>query len=73
MGNRVRISGVTEFNGEDYALNNERTSALLKAALAFLPPGLLDTESMQVQTCLRPQTPDDLPIIGPSPRYSNLW
>jgi glycine/D-amino acid oxidase-like deaminating enzyme len=56
---------------------------LLKAAMGFFPPNIMavredgtETESgrkTEFHSCCRPQTPDDLPVIGRSYRYRNLW
>eukprot|EP01001_Neometanema_parovale_P005505 NODE_1936_length_1557_cov_115.778940_g1843_i0.p1 GENE.NODE_1936_length_1557_cov_115.778940_g1843_i0~~NODE_1936_length_1557_cov_115.778940_g1843_i0.p1 ORF type:complete len:459 (-),score=45.14 NODE_1936_length_1557_cov_115.778940_g1843_i0:111-1487(-) len=71
----VRLSGIAEFKGLCREPNPELSRIVLENAQKFFPAGYLDANSPDAveYTCLRPQTPDDLPIIGRSPRLKNLW
>lgn len=49
---------------------------LLEKARSLLPPGYLDasdSQDIKIRVCYRPQTADDLPVIGQSSRFSNLY
>jgi D-amino-acid dehydrogenase len=61
-----------EFSGYDDRLNETRLAALERGAAEYLasPPGGAKREPW----CgWRPMSVDDLPLIGRSPRHSNLW
>ena len=73
LGERLRVAGTVEFAGYDTGLNARRGD-LLTAALSDLYPAfpMPAPEHIEHWSGLRPMTPDDRPIMGPSP-YANLW
>ncbi len=73
LGERLRIAGTAEFAGYDRGLNARR-GEMLSEALSDLYPAfpMPAPEKIQHWSGLRPMTPDDRPIMGPTP-YANLW
>ena len=69
-GDRIRVAGTVEFTGYDKSVNPRRGSMLLKA-MAEVYPDIRVPEDPQHWCGLRPMTPDDLPIMGPT-RFENL-
>lgn len=71
LGNRLRIAGTAEFNGYNLDLNPVRCKALLHRAQTLFPQ--LHPVGEPVYWCgLRPATPSNVPLIGPS-HLKNLW
>jgi D-amino-acid dehydrogenase len=67
-----RLGSTMEFSGYDDRLNRTRLAALERGAAQYLrePAG----PSKREEWCgWRPMAVDDLPLIGRSPRHSNLW
>lgn len=67
-----RLGSTMEFSGYDDRLNRTRLAALERGAAQYLrePAG----PSKREEWCgWRPMVVDDLPLIGRSPRHSNLW
>jgi D-amino-acid dehydrogenase len=71
LGDRLRIAGTAELNGNDRHLNAERCQAIVRRVEALFP-GAGDVSQAQFWTGLRPATPSNLPIIGRS-RLPNLF
>jgi D-amino-acid dehydrogenase len=71
LGDRVRIAGTAELSGYSTELNTVRCEALITRAKEFFPEAL-DYASATFWTGLRPSTPSNVPIIGPT-RYRNLY
>jgi D-amino-acid dehydrogenase len=76
----VRLSGYCEFGAEypDLKFQSDyfKAKQLLQQAMLLLPKGYLDADSStdtKYWSCYRPQTPDDLPIIGKSDKIDNLF
>jgi D-amino-acid dehydrogenase len=61
-----------EFTGYDATLNRKRLALLRNGATLYLhePMGKPITEEW---SGFRPMSSDDLPIIGPSPRFENVY
>ena len=74
LGGRLRFVGTAEFTGEDRRVNPARIANLLRAARALYPQleGALAGQDGFPWACLRPMTPDCLPILGESP-VPGLW
>lgn len=74
LGTRLRLAGTAEFAGFEHRLNRRRIQLLLAQLQTLLPQR--STELARAPrtewACLRPMTPDGVPIIGPS-RFRNLW
>lgn len=67
-----RLGSTMEFSGYDDRLNRTRLAALERGAAEYLvePAGPTKRE----EWCgWRPMVVDDLPLLGRSPRHSNLW
>ena len=67
-----RLGSTMEFSGYDDRLNRTRLAALERGAAEYLhePAGPAKRE----EWCgWRPMVVDDLPLLGRSPRHSNLW
>jgi D-amino-acid dehydrogenase len=76
----VRLSGYCELGAavpdKAQSVDLAPAFALLEQARQLLPAGYLvpsDDSRIRVHTCWRPQTPDDLPVVGRSARYGNLY
>lgn len=71
LGDRLRIAGTAEIAGYDNRPNPVRLDAMLRAA-AELYPEAGDYARAEPWSGLRPVTPDNVPVIGPT-RYANLF
>lgn len=71
LGNILRIAGMAEFNGYDHSVHPDRTAWLLTRAYRLFPQ-YRECPVTHSWACLRPSTPDGVPIIGPS-SYDNLY
>lgn len=65
LGDRLRIAGTAELNGDDRDLNRVLCEAIVRR-VEELFPGAGDSERAQFWTGLRPATPSNVPIIGQS-------
>jgi D-amino-acid dehydrogenase len=66
----LRIGGAVEFAGLEAPANYRRADAMLRKAKCILPD-LEDTRGEQWMGA-RPALPDFVPVIGPSPHFSNV-
>ncbi len=71
LGNRLRVAGTAELSGYDLSLNDVRCEALKRRTFEIFPD-CGDAASATFWTGLRPATPSNVPLIGPT-RYRNLW
>ncbi len=65
LGDRLRIAGTAELNGYDRDLNRVRCEAIVRRTEQLFP-GAGDASQASFWTGLRPATPSNVPIIGPS-------
>jgi D-amino-acid dehydrogenase len=65
LGNRLRIAGTAEFNGYEMNLNPVRCKALIERARTLFP-GAAEYDVPSFWTGLRPATPSNRPLIGPT-------
>ncbi|RQP25608.1 D-amino acid dehydrogenase [Albitalea terrae] len=65
LGNRLRVAGTAELSGHSLALNRTRCEAIVKRALEVFP-GCSRPELASFWAGLRPATPGNVPLIGPS-------
>lgn len=74
LGPRLRMAGTAEFTGFDTRVNARRIALLLRQLGELLPAqhAALSAAPRTDWACLRPMTPDGVPIIGPTP-IENLW
>ena len=66
----------TEEEGRVTDTDRARAMRLLDKARQILPDGYLapsNSPDIRIRVCYRPQTSDDLPVIGQSSHYSNLY
>ena len=71
LGDRVRVAGTAELNGWDRTLNPTRCEALTRRAFDLVPD-VGEPDGVQYWSGLRPATPSNVPLIGPT-RYRNLF
>jgi D-amino-acid dehydrogenase len=70
-GDRVRLTAIAEFAGYDTSHRPEDFRTMLAAARELFP-AVGDWSRPEYWAGLRPMTPDNLPIVGPT-RWRNLW
>jgi D-amino-acid dehydrogenase len=71
LGERLRIAGTAELAGYSTALNPVRCEALIRRTRELFPDAG-HYEKAAFWTGLRPSTPSNVPIIGPT-RFANLY
>nr|WP_298798823.1 D-amino acid dehydrogenase [uncultured Acetobacter sp.] len=71
LGNRIRVGGTAELAGYNLRLSPDRRETLELSFSELFGGG--DLSAATYWTGLRPCTPDGTPVIGPAPRFSNLW
>ncbi|AFW00329.1 D-amino acid dehydrogenase small subunit [Gluconobacter oxydans] len=71
LGDGIRIGGTAELTGFSLRLSPDRRETLELSFNEMYGGG--DLSAARYWTGLRPCTPDGTPIVGPSPRYENLW
>lgn len=70
MGDTLRMTTGLELVGFDSSVNARQVATIERAGSRYLPH--LCTAEPEVWYGYRPQTPDSLPLIGPTRRYPNL-
>jgi len=70
LGNRFRVAGTAELAGENYDIRRDRVDPLLKWIHKNFPK--LDTSNYSSWACLRPMTPNMMPIIKVSDKNSKV-
>jgi D-amino-acid dehydrogenase len=69
----LRFGGTMELDGLDERINPVRVRAIVEAVSRYYPDfGPADFEGVRPWAGLRPCTPDGLPYVGRSARFSNL-
>ncbi len=71
MGPHLRFAGTLELAGFDFAINQRRVNAILRAADNYLADSG-ERELVEIWRGMRPVTPDGMPYIGRTNRYNNL-
>ena len=66
------MAGTAELAGYDLRLNDVRCQAIVDRARALFPRAA-NYDAAQFWTGLRPATPSNVPYIGRTRRYDNLW
>lgn len=61
LGNRLRVAGTAELDGENYDIRHDRIAPLLRWVHKTFPQ--IDTDNYSSWACLRPMTPNMLPIV----------
>lgn len=70
MDQGLRIAGTAEIAGLDAPMNERRAAVLGRLAKRYFPG--LTGEPISTWMGHRPATPDSLPVIGRSPRHTNV-
>lgn len=71
LGDRLRVAGTAEFTDVNYDINKTRIKPLLKWVEENFPG--VETENYSSWACLRPMTPNMLPIVKKAKRYDNIF
>jgi len=71
IGNRLRVAGTAELAGTNLDITRARIEPLLEWVNKNFPD--VSTENYNPWTCLRPMTPNMLPIITPSASNPNVF
>jgi D-amino-acid dehydrogenase len=72
LGERLRVAGTAELDGWDArTLNPARCEALTRRTFELFPDAG-EREGVRYWSGLRPATPSNVPLVGPT-RYANLW
>jgi D-amino-acid dehydrogenase len=71
LGNRFRVAGTAELAGENYDIRRDRIQPLLDWVHTNFPN--IDTRDYSQWACLRPMTPNMMPIIEQSKRNSRVY
>lgn len=64
LGNRLRVAGTAELTGHNYTIRKDRIEPLVRWVNTNFPH--IDTSQYEEWACLRPMTPNMMPIVGPS-------
>ena len=64
LGNRFRVAGTAELTGENYDIRRDRVEPLLKWVHKNFPK--INTNDYTSWACLRPMTPNMMPIVSKS-------
>jgi len=71
LGNRLRIAGTAELNGENYDIRKDRIQSLLNWVHRNLP--MVNTHDYSSWACLRPMTPNMMPITKRSDNSKKVF
>lgn len=71
LGDRLRVTARAEITGYDTAYRPADFEPIIEAFSRFMPDAA-DYAKPEYWACLRPMTPNGLPIVGPT-RYANLF
>lgn len=73
MNGFTRFAGTMEFSGINTTIRRQRVEAISRAAQAYYPEiSVQEEEKQNAKSGLRPVSPDGLPYIGKSEKYSNV-
>jgi D-amino-acid dehydrogenase len=71
LGNRFRVAGTAELAGENYDIRRDRITPLLDWIHTNFPQ--IDTHDYSSWACLRPMTPNMMPIVKKSDRHAKVF
>lgn len=71
LGNDLRVAGIAEISGYDCSIKNNRIDFLKKLTKDIFPKSSA-FKKVDSWSCIRPLTPDSVPLIGPT-AYKNLY
>jgi D-amino-acid dehydrogenase len=73
MGSSLRFGGTMEISGLNEAINPQRVQGIIKSVTKYFPKFSPDNfEGIQPWRGLRPCSPDGLPYLGRTQKFSNL-
>jgi len=73
MGSSLRFGGTMEIGGLNHDINPARVRGIIKSAVRYYPEFIeSDFDDVKPWCGLRPCSPDGLPYLGRTARYSNL-
>lgn len=72
LGQRLRVAGTAEFTGYDTALSAGRIAVIVRRVRQIFPRIEIRPDAVEPWAGLRPATPSNVPLIGPT-RYGNLY
>jgi D-amino-acid dehydrogenase len=71
LGNRFRVAGTAELNGENYDIRRDRIQPLLDWVHKNFPK--INTHDYSQWACLRPMTPNMMPIVKQSKKNPKVF
>jgi D-amino-acid dehydrogenase len=71
LGNRFRVAGTAELAGENYDIRRDRIEPLLEWVKENFPN--VDASNYSSWACLRPMTPNMMPIVKRSSKYTGVY
>ena len=71
LGNRLRVAGTAELAGENYDIRRDRIQPLLDWVHTNFPN--INTRDYTQWACLRPMTPDMMPVVRQSKKHSKIF
>lgn len=71
LGNTLRVAGTAELDGYNRDIRRSRIEPLLNWVNKTFPE--LDTRNYNQWACLRPMTPDMMPVAVPSKKDRQIW
>ena len=71
LGRRLRVAGTAELTGENYDIRRDRIQPLLNWVHTNFPE--VDTSEYSSWACLRPMTPNMMPIVRPSEKNPKVY
>lgn len=71
LGNRFRVAGTAELAGENYDIRHDRIRPLLDWVHTNFPD--ISTHDYSSWACLRPMTPDMMPIVKKSDKHPKVY
>ena len=71
LGNRFRVAGTAELAGENYDIRHDRIKPLLAWVRTNFPQ--IDTSDYSSWACLRPMTPNMMPIVKKSDHHAKVF
>lgn len=71
LGNRLRVAGTAEFDDENYDIRRDRIDPLINWVHQNLPS--VSTKDYSSWACLRPMTPNMLPIVKQSEKNKKIF
>ncbi|GAA4832695.1 NAD(P)/FAD-dependent oxidoreductase [Algivirga pacifica] len=74
MGNSLRIAGTMEIAGVDFSVNTKRVEGIVQAVEKYYPQhqAQIPEDKTKIWKGLRPCSPDGLPYIGRSNKFTNV-